>query len=129
MSLLGKLCKELGVKIGEEWTGSDGKTYIIENECIIEYYDPDVNSDTDYESWVMSEYEVYAKILQGKLVPMWNPKRKDEVYTICFLKRDYIYSFPWLGTPCEQNMLEKGLVFKTKEEAMDCANKMVKSIK
>lgn len=129
MSLLGKLCEELGEEIGEEWTGSDGKTYIIENECIIEHYEPATNDGTDYGSWIMSGYEVYANILQGKLIPVWNPKRKDEVYTVCFRERDYVYSFIWFGTSFEQDMLKKGLIFKTEEEAMDCANQMLKNIK
>lgn len=129
MTLLEKLCKEIGVKTGEEWLANDGKTYMIDNK-IVEWYEPTEVDSMDYESWVFSDDNVYKKLLLGELKPIWTPKKEDEVYTICFLEDDYVYDFLWKGgTPWEQEMIESGLVFETKEEAIETANKMLTMLK
>lgn len=132
MSLLEKLCKEIGVEVGEEWLGNDGKTYIIEKESIIEYYEPVNynNSDSeDYASWVLSGYEVYADILQGRLKPTTKPK-KEEIYYIPDITTPKLYhAMMWMDVEEDIEFYEKGLVFKTKEEAANMAREAMQFIR
>lgn len=130
--MLEYVAKKLGVELGEEWEGNNGVTYIIEEEAIIEYYEPDESSETDYDSWIMSGYEVYADILQGKLKPIWKPKEGD----VYFTPNPARHRYEWRADEviCKNDSydewaLERGLAFKTKKEAQAVADKMLEAVK
>lgn len=130
MNLLEKLCKELGVGVEDVWLGSDGFKYKITQEGDLVFVEPNTDPKTKARISHFEKVDDMSRLLTESLKPAWRPKKGDEVYTICFLEDDYVYDFIWKGgTPWEQKMIETGLVFKTQEEAIACANKMLESVK
>lgn len=55
----------------------------------------------------------------------WKPKKGDAYYTFeVFRGKWVVRSLWWTGAPCNYALLDKGWVFRTKEEAEDALTKV-----
>lgn len=122
MTLLEKMCEELGVKIGEEWKGNDGGHYKINPSgrlWKVEYID-------NLEENAYERLENIERVLTGELKPTWKPKTGEPCY-IPNPTWEQMYERKYWGGGNEyyKLMWERGLVYKTKEEAIRCAEEMI----
>lgn len=122
MNLLDLICKELGVEVGEEWLGSDGYYYHIN-----EYGQVRIWSD-EYDEWTESYYNL-GHVINGDLKPRWKPV-KDEgyYYPRIDFRQGYAYT-TWEGDLQDIYRVTNNLVFKTKKEAVEVADKMLNALK
>ena len=123
MSLLEKLCKELGVEVGEEWKNDVGDTYKITDKGLYYKWTP--------TGWDECDRHDYNRLLTGKLKPVWKPKVGDRYYYPFFIADEserYVFTC-WGDTDGDKWYRDNDLMFKTKEEAIECANKMLEAIK
>ena len=123
MRLLEKICKELGVEVGEEWLGSNGYYYTITKESDIKVRDPE-DKEASGESLVY-----WDDILTDKVKPVWKPKKGETYYSpyINALYHSEVYVPETWGEDRQhdQVMWDRCMVFKTKQEAINCANEMI----
>ena len=72
--------------------------------------------------------EVLKDILMGdiRIVKLpWKPKMDEKYYIPSIFDWDfYKYNF-WLNDECDEKYYKRGLVFKTKEEAIEMSKKML----
>lgn len=72
--------------------------------------------------------ELLADIICGKaeIVKLpWKPKKGDAYYTFEIFRGKWVVrSLWWTGAPCNYALLDKGWVFRTKEEAEDALTKV-----
>lgn len=72
--------------------------------------------------------ELLADIICGKaeIVKLpWKPKKGDAYYTFEIFRGKWVVrSLWWTGAPCTYALLDKGWVFRTKEEAEDALTKV-----
>ena len=90
--------------------------------------------NTNTESWqVCTEYCINTflkNIKEGKFIKKWTPKDGDTVYFPSFQCSDlYDYNTYYNENEYDKEMLKNGLYFKTKEEATECAKKIIKNMK
>lgn len=118
-NLIPEICKMLGVELGEEfkvegdnrtyWFGLDGLhsgEYVVEDE----------------------DYAMLHDLLCGKaeIVKLpWKPKKGDGYYTFEIFRGKWVVrSLWWAEVPCNYALLDKGWVYRTKEEAEDALPKV-----
>ena len=125
MRLLEKICKELGVEVGEEWLGSNGYYYTITKESDIKVRDPE-DKEPSGESLVY-----WDDILTDKVKPVWKPKKGEEYYVpdIKSIKDLRFYNYTWFDDEADEFFFSKKIVFKTKEEAIECTNRILETTK
>lgn len=122
MSLVEKLCKELGVEIGEEWKATDGKHYYIDSRGYL------VNKTEEghiYTDWI-------ERVLSGELEPTdptWEPKHGDSYFIPTLSEEDKYAGFVWMDMERDIKNRKKNIVFKTKEEAINMTEKILNFIK
>lgn len=58
----------------------------------------------------------------------WKPKKAESYYTVAFPYEFNIVRSTWRNDKTDNILYKKGLVFKTKKEAMDVAQKMLEAI-
>ena len=72
--------------------------------------------------------ELLTDIICGKaeIVKLpWKPKKGDGYYTFEIFRGKWVVrSLRWTGAPCNYALLDKGWVFRTKEEAEDALTKV-----
>lgn len=124
MRLLDLICKELGVDVGKRWIGSDGYDYKITEEGLIGFYYPTSddreNFDIDVQLWV--------NIMLGELKPVWKPVKDEGYYYPMMDMQGYAYT-TWEGSKPDMYRFTNNLVFKTKKEAVEVADKMLNALK
>lgn len=116
MNLVEKVCKRLGVVIGEEWEGTDGAKYkILSDGSIIK------NEVIDYTSW--------DNLMKGEVTPVWEPKEGEEYFVPHFSNEERLryLNYEWSKTRFHIWNFENNIAFKTKEEAIKCTNEMLKT--
>lgn len=121
--MLEMICEELGVEVGEEWTGNDGFRYIIKSDGDITIRD----TDNVYKKVIPGE--IYESIIKGKLKPVWKPGKRDKYYIVEFANEELFAEEYWTNAYYDNELYNKGLIFKTKEEAIESANKMLNALK
>ena len=125
--MLNLICKELGVEIGEEWLGNDGHTYKIDENGDISM-EVSGNGCVDCLAW--SEVSgLWGDLVVGELKPVSKPKAGEVYYIPAVDELDKYIDFTWADCDDDEVNHRRGLVFKTKEEAIECANKMLGVIK
>ena len=72
----------------------------------------------------------FNMIKEGRFIKKWIPKDGDRVYFPCFL-HDSLYDYCIYGyaEKSDKVLLRSGLYFRTKEEAIECAKKIIKNMK
>lgn len=132
MALLEKLCQEIGMESGEEWIGVGVHTnppkYTIADNTLWIYHKYKSQDDSKWE-WKEASMADYVALIKGELRPRWVPEwGEGYYYPRVDLKRGW-EGFHWADTTNDNHRLNNNLVFKTKEEAVECANKMLEAIK
>lgn len=125
MSLVEKLCKEIGVEVEEVWMGNDGEEYFITSSGILKkvVYK---NSDGEVRTYRTDKIE---RVLSKELKALWTPKANEIFYFIDFMVDNRVRSFKWVNLPWQRTMLKNGAIFKCEEEAIELAYKVTKFIK
>lgn len=116
-NLIPEIARMLGVKIGEEFKveGVADKTYkFIIDELIV---CGEKNANHGYVSANMMLVSL-AKGNANLIKLPWKPKKGDAYYTFEIFRGKWVVrSLWWTGAPCNYALLDKGWVFRTKEEA------------
>lgn len=118
-NLIPEICKMLGVELGEEFkVEGDNRTYWFDLDGLHsgEYVAED-EDDAMLHDLLCGEVEIVK-------IP-WKPKKGDAYYTFeVFRGKWVVRSLWWTGAPCNYALLDKGWVFRTKEEAEDALAKV-----
>lgn len=129
--LLEKICKELGVEVGEEWTGvgvhQNPPKYKIQDNTLWIYHR--FNFKGGKYSWKEASMADYVSLIKGEIKPIWEPEIGEYYWTVDFIEEDKVYEYMWYDNETENRLLKRGLIFKTKEEAMKVANKMLEALR
>lgn len=124
MTLLEKICEELGVDVDEHWQGSDGGTYVFDEVGQLHCCDENIES-----GGYINVNAIIPKLLIGDLRPVWKPEKGDYYWTIRFTAEEIVEEYTWEDYQIENRLLERGLVFRTKEEAKEACEKMLSVLK
>lgn len=126
-NLIPKIAKMLGVELGEEFKikGYDGLIYKL-TDAGLEL----TTVDGQKTKWF--DHGALNSLLKGKMEIVklpWKPKEGTEVYTFSFTTHEYnsrfcphkgvwyVTKWNWAGFPWQIAALDKGWVFRTKQEA------------
>lgn len=137
-NLIPEIARMLGVEIGEEFkidiSGND--IFQITESGI--WMEKDVNK----EEWVEKPFE-FVMLCNGdaEVVKLpWKPKEGTEVYTFSFTTHEYnsrfcphkgvwyVTKWNWAGFPWQIAALDKGWVFRSKQEAQAALPAVAKEI-
>lgn len=122
-NLIPQICKMLGVELGEEFK--------------IKGYDPTCWFDLDglhFDGWVAEDEEdaMLHNLICGEaeIIKLpWKPKKGDVYFTFGLLGDKWVVrSLWWGGFPEEYALLDKGWVYRTKEEAQAALPAVAKEI-
>lgn len=123
-NLIPEIAQMLGVELGEEFEIKDNKglVYKFVDDKLI------VNSTDDEGISGLTANMTLVSLLKGKReivkIP-WKPKKGDAYYTFEIFRGKWVVrSLWWTGAPCNYALLDKGWVFRTKEEAEDALTKV-----
>ena len=125
-NLIPQIAKMLGVEIGEEFKVDryeyDGLTFKFAENMLMS------RSDLNGAEWGIT-YVILSALLGGdaEIVKIpWKPKKGDAFYTFEIFRGKWtvVRSMWWAGAPCNYALLDKGWVFRTKEEAEDALTKV-----
>lgn len=126
-NLIPQIAQMLGVELGEEFKikGYDGLIYKL-TDAGLEL----TTVDGQKTKWF--DHGALSSLLKGKMEIVklpWKPKEGTEVYTFSFTTHEYnsrfcphkgiwyVTKWNWAGFPCQIAALDKGWVFRTKQEA------------
>lgn len=112
-NLIPEICKMLGVEIEEEFK-IKGATGV---DSTIFWFDLD---GLHAETCEMADVTLWQLVLGNETIVKlpWKPKKGDAYYTFeVFRGKWVVRSLWWTGAPCNYALLDKGWVFRTKEEA------------
>lgn len=127
-NLIPEIAKMLGVELGEEFKikGYDGLTYKFVD------YGLQLSSQNDIGITAIPTNVALENLLNGndEIVKLpWKPKEGAEVYTFSFTTHEYnsrfcphkgvwyVTKWNWAGFPWQIAALDKGWVFRSKQEA------------
>lgn len=127
MNHMAEVAKMFGVELGESFkitsdTQGDYQNYyrFTENNCL--------EMSDDGVEWGMTVTLTLRGILMGdiRIVKLpWKPKMDEKYYIPSIFDWDfYKYNF-WLNDEHDEKFYKRGLVFKTKEEAIEMSKKML----
>ena len=123
-NLIPEIAKMLGVAIGEEFKikGEDELTYRFDSDGL------KLTHDSGIELAQISANVAFVDLVNGKdeIVKLpWKPKKGDAYYTFEIFRGKWVVcSSRWGGFPNEYALLNKGWVYRTKEEAEDALPKV-----
>lgn len=68
-----------------------------------------------------------TEILQGKysIVKNWLPNKEENYFSVDFSLEDGVISLSWFDTDSDMTRYNRGLVFKTWQEAKNCVGNML----
>lgn len=119
-NLIPEITRMLGVEIGEEFK-IKGATGV---DSTIFWFDLD---GLHAETCEMADVTLWQLVLGNETIVKlpWKPKKGDAYYTFeVFRGKWVVRSLWWTGAPCNYALLDKGWVFRTKEEAEDALTKV-----
>lgn len=106
----------LGLLIDEEFM-VDEKIYMIDEDGLWIKENNQWRTSNDLENLLTGRKE-FVKL-------PWKPKKGDGYYTFEIFRGKWVVrSLWWTGAPCNYALLDKGWVFRTKEEAEDALAKV-----
>ena len=128
-NLIPEIARMLGVEIGEEFKVDryeyNGLTCKFAENMLMS------RSDLKGAEWGIT-YVLLSELLAGdaEIVKIpWKPKKGDAYYTFEIFRGKWVVrSLWWTGAPCTYALLDKGWVFRTKEEAEDALPKVAAKI-
>lgn len=122
-NLIPEIARMLGVELGEEFKikGREGAIYKFIVDGLLVSYD-------DAEKVYTATHVPLVGLVRGdiEIVKLpWKPKKGDAYYTFEIFRGKWVVrSLWWTGAPCNYALLDKGWVFRTKEEAEDALPKV-----
>lgn len=120
-NLIPEICKMLGVELFEEFK----VVYKVGFEIICNFTKEGVFVEGcrgKHDNNLLTDI-IFGKVEIVKLP--WKPKKGDAYYTFeVFRGKWVVRSLWWTGAPCNYALLDKGWVFRTKEEAEDALTKV-----
>ena len=124
---IAEVAQMLGVEIGETFKVTDD-TYGAYQLYHRFTKSNGFETSLDGVKWKTAAAEVLKDILMGdiRIVKLpWKPKMEEKYYVPNIFDWDfYKYNF-WLNDECDEKYYKRGLVFKTKEEAIEMSKKML----
>ena len=116
-NLIPEICKMLGVELGEDFKikGYNEQTYRFDADGLKVIY-----------SRLRKKRLAFANAMLGSLLAgkveivklPWKPKKGDADYAFEIFRGKWVVRlWLWTGAPCDYALLDKGWVFRTKEEA------------
>lgn len=116
MNVMSEVAGLLGLLIDEEFM-VDEKIYMIDEDGLWIKENNQRRTSNDLENLLTGRKE-FVKL-------PWKPKKGDAYYTFeVFRGKWVVRSLWWTGAPCNYALLDKGWVFRTKEEAEDALTKV-----
>lgn len=127
-NLIPEIAKMLGVELGKEFKikGYDGLIYKLTDNGL-------ELTTVDDQKTKWCDHGALSCLLKGKMeiakLPPWKPKKGTEVYTFSFTTHEYnsrfcphkgvwyVTKWNWAGFPWQIAALDKGWVYRTREEA------------
>lgn len=127
-NLIPEICKMLGVELGEDFKikGYNEQTYRFDADGLKVIY-----------SRLRKKRLAFANAMLGSLLAgkveivklPWKPKKGDGYYTFeVFRGKWVVRSLWWAEVPCNYALLDKGWVYRTKEEAETALPKVAKEM-
>ena len=126
-NLIPEIAKMLGVELGEVFKikGYEEWFYKFDNDRVLMFKH---NDDVKMSVAPVSVYVAFLALLRGEceIIKLpWKPKKGDAYYTFEIFRGKWVVrSLWWTGAPCNYALLDKGWVFRTKEEAEDALTKV-----
>ena len=109
MNVMSEVAGLLGLLIDEEFM-VDEKIYMIDEDGLWIKENNQRRTSNDLENLLTGRKE-FVKL-------PWKPKKGDGYYTFEIFRGKWVVrSLWWTGAPCSYALLDKGWVFRTKEEA------------
>lgn len=127
-NLIPDIAKMLGVELGEEF-----KVNSLYEQMVFKFADNELLGRVDDEGsmWTPT-YVVLSNLLGGDveiIKLLWKPKKGETYYTFELLSGKWVVHSLWCsGFPSEYALLEKGWVFRTREEAEAALPKVAKEM-
>lgn len=116
MNVMSEVAGLLGLLIDEEFM-VDEKIYMIDEDGLWIKENNQRRTSNDLENLLTGRKE-FVKL-------PWKPKKGDGYYTFEIFRGKWVVrSLWWTGAPCNYALLDKGWVFRTKEEAEDALTKV-----
>ena len=116
MNVMSEVAGLLGLLIDEEFM-VDEKIYMIDEDGLWIKENNQRRTSNDLENLLTGRKE-FVKL-------PWKPKKGDGYYTFEIFRGKWVVrSLWWTGAPCNYVLLDKGWVFRTKEEAEDALTKV-----
>ena len=72
--------------------------------------------------------ELIRYVIDGNYEYVWAPKVDEYYYTPSPHRSDLYWAFVWCNNDIDKERLKRGLVFKTSDEAIQAAKKMIECI-
>ena len=124
---IAKVAQMLGVKIGESFKLTDDT-----HGDYRQYYQftdkKGFETSVDGVKWKTAAAEVLKDILMGdiRIVKLpWKPKMEEKYYVPNIFDWDYYKYYLWFNDKRDEEIYKRGLVFRTKEEAIEMSKKML----
>ena len=119
--------KLIGVELDEEFYDNRGSCrYKFTADSGLMIYD-DAIEDWRVVAWSLTTF--FKMIKEGKFIKKWTPKDGDRVYFPAFNCAGLWDYNTYDANEHDKEMLKNGLYFKTPEEAIECAKKIIKQMK
>lgn len=128
------VAKLLGVEEGEVFQVNDGTL----EKCFFKFADGFLQlseKGEDDDTWVVANDSILIGLLYGNLSirkPLWKPVFGEKYYTSTIDRKDlpFLYTaVSWADDRIDKEFYERGLVFKTKEEAIAMAETLLAVVK
>lgn len=123
-----KLAEMLGVELNKNFYIGDDREHIYKitkhgfhviNDDSMFYEDASLND-------LLLVFKGEEKIVKNK---MWIPENDEKYFVSDLLNSDLTHEYTWRGDEFDCNMYDRGLIFKTKEEAIKMSKKMLAMLK
>lgn len=124
------IIKCLGVEVGEVFKITDA--FNNKSHRYFRFTEADIEVSDDCVTWERAKAIVLKCLLMGdaRIIKLpWKPAVYDEYYYPIPSDRDLWESRLWIGDNYDNSRFSRGLVCKTKEEAIDMAKKMLAVVK
>ena len=122
-------CYKLDIDKGE-WYWIDDMIEPVQKEyrIIVNGNTITVKDDNGNEGKLEGESDLTIGIFLALKNMRWKPKKSESYYTVAFTYEFNIVRSIWYNNKTDNILYNKGLVFKTKKEAIDVAQKMLEAI-
>lgn len=127
---IAEVARMLGVEIGEIFKIADNRNSFLEWTRCYRFTNNGVEMSKDEIHWEKCMSEVLELLIKGEIgiKRPWKPAMHDEYYYPNPLDRDLCGCGIWVDNDNDNNRFSRRLVFKTKEEAVTAAEKMLAAI-